>query len=68
MTIAADGTDMGTMQEATLVLANKAREWRMLRQPVMATAKELKDLDRRDHQLRFEICNAALHWLWHLEN
>ena len=59
---------MGTKDEAQTALVAKLREWRELRQPMMATRKELDACDRRERQLRFEICNAGLHWLWHLEN
>jgi hypothetical protein len=65
---AEDRKYMGTAADAQTALLAKLREWRELRQPMMATGKELKVRDRRENQLRFEICNAGLHWLWHVEN
>ena len=59
---------MGTPERAYAALMEKAREWRKLRQPMMATAKELRERDKREHQVRFELANAALLWLWHEEN
>lgn len=65
---AEDRKIMGAKDEAQIALVAKLREWRELRQPMMATRKELDARDQRERQLRFEICNAGLHWLWHLEN
>jgi hypothetical protein len=45
-----------------------AREWRKLRQPVMASKRELDEIEKRERQVRFELANAALLWLWHIEN
>lgn len=68
MSAAEDRKYMGTEKDAQTALLAKLREWRELRQPIMATRAELKNRDRRESQLRFEICNAGLHWLWHVEN
>ena len=59
---------MGTAEDAQAALILKAREWRELRQPIMATAKELWARDRQEHQVRFELANAAVLWLWHQEH
>lgn len=65
---AEDRRFMGTSEGAEAALLAKLREWRELRQPSMDTAKGHRDRERRENQLRFEICNAGLHWLWHAEN
>jgi hypothetical protein len=59
---------MGSREDAETALIAKLREWRELRQPLMAMPSVHRDRERRENQLRFEICNAGLHWLWHLEN
>ena len=59
---------MGTAEDAQAALILKAQEWRELRQPIMATAKKLRDRDWEEHQVRFELANAAVLWLWHREN
>ena len=63
-----DRAMMGTEDAARDALVTKLREWRTLRQPVIASKIELKARELRERQLRFEICNAGLHWLWHVEN
>lgn len=65
---AEDRRIMGTREAADVALIAKLREWRKLRQPSIGTAKSHRDQERREHQLRFEICNTGLHWLWHVEN
>lgn len=64
----ADRTVMGTPEAAHEALVAKAREWRELRQPLMATSAVLKKRDAREHDVRFQLANAALLWLWHEEN
>lgn len=59
---------MGTSEAARLALAEKAREWREVRQPSIATRAQHRDTERREHQVRFELANLALHWLWHEEH
>jgi hypothetical protein len=59
---------MGNAEEARSALLAKAREWCELRQPMMATAKELRERDQREHQVRFELANAAALWAWHEEH
>jgi hypothetical protein len=59
---------MGTPEEAKAALIVKTREWRELRRPRIATAREHKKINQREYQVRFELANAALHWLWHEEN
>ena len=68
MSASEDRALMGAPEAAREALAAKAREWRDLRQPIMATPKELKARDAREHQVRFELANAVLLWLWHEEN
>ena len=63
-----DAAMMGTPEAARDALMTKAREWREIRQPTMATRKELNARDRREHQVRFELANVALLWLWHEEH
>lgn len=65
---AEDRKYMGTEADAKAALINKLQDWRELRQPMIASRMEHKERERREHQLRFEICNAGLHWLWHVEN
>ena len=59
---------MGTPQEARDGLIAAARLWRELRQPIMATPKELRAIEGREREARFQLANAALLWLWHEEN
>lgn len=59
---------MGTQDQAREALIEKARAWRELRQPSIATASEHRRIDKLEHQIRFELANAALLWLWHEEN
>lgn len=59
---------MGSPADATADLIAKAREWRQLRQPVMADRKTREKLDLSERKVRFELANAALLWLWHQEN
>lgn len=59
---------MGTRDEAYAALIAKARKWRELRQPIIADRRELREIDREERQVRFELANAALLWLWHEEN
>jgi|HubBroStandDraft_2_1064218.scaffolds.fasta_scaffold2434461_1 hypothetical protein len=59
---------MGSPEGAHEALVAKAREWRALRQPQIATSAELKRNDVRESQVRFELANAALLWLWHEEH
>jgi hypothetical protein len=69
MTVSAeDRAIMGTPAASKDALVAKLREWRELRQPLIAQAKEHKDREQLERQLRFEIANAGLHWLWHEEN
>ena len=68
MTATEDRQYMGTPAEAAEALIAKAREWRETRQPFMGTRKQHRDRDAREHQVRFELANAALLWLWHQEN
>ena len=60
--------DMGSALDAKVTLIEKARLWRSLRQPIMATAKELREIEAKEREARFQLANAALHWLWHVEN
>lgn len=65
-----DATDtaMGTMEKAIFSLAAKTRIWRKLRQPLVASPAEQKARDLAEREARFQVANAALHWLWHQEN
>jgi len=68
MATAEDRQYMGTAHDAAEALKAKAREWRDVRQPLIATPGVHRAREVRDHQLRFEIANAVLLWLWHQEN
>ena len=59
---------MGTPEAAEADLIAKAREWRELRQPRMATSAEHKRIDILERECKFQLANAALLWLWHQEN
>ncbi len=64
----ADRQYMGTAADAKAGLIEKATAWRKTRQPSMATAAEHRSADNLEHQIRFELANAAMLWLWHEEN
>src|SRR6202035_6018931 len=59
---------MGTPEAAYAALVAKAREWRAVRQPLAAGPKRQREFVARQNQVRFELANAALLWLWHVEN
>lgn len=59
---------MGSPEDAKSALMDKAREWKELRQPLIASATEQRKRTVRDQQVRFELANAALLWLWHEEH
>jgi hypothetical protein len=59
---------MGSPEAAEAALKAKAAEWRKLRQPLMANAAQQRNVEREEQQVRFELANAALLWLWHQEN
>ncbi len=59
---------MGTAADAKASLIEHTREWRELRQPRMATAKEHRRVQAAETEARFRLANAALIWLWHEEN
>ena len=63
-----DAKIMGTPEEAAEKLAALAMQWRQLRQPLMADAKEHRRIDSAERECRFQLANAALLWLWHREN
>ncbi len=58
---------MGTPEEARQALIEKARAWRALRQPRMATPAEHRKEEAREREARFQLANAAVLWLWHEE-
>jgi hypothetical protein len=64
----ADREFMGTPEAAKADLIVKAKAWRELRQPSMATPREHRKRDAADAEARFQLANAALLWLWHEEN
>lgn len=63
-----DRAIMGTPEEAKAALLEKAREWRTLRQPMIATGPDLRRNEVAERECRFQLANAALLWLWHEEN
>ncbi len=58
---------MGTQEDALRDLLNKIRIWRGLRQPYMAPAREQRKRETAEHEARFQLANAAVLWLWHME-
>lgn len=60
--------NMGNAHDAKVALIEKARLWRSLRQPIMGTAKQLKENETQEREARFQLANAAMLWLWHEEN
>lgn len=65
---ALDRQYMGTAVDAKTALLEKTRAWRETRQPSMATSAEHRKSETLERQLRFELANAALLWLWHEEH
>jgi hypothetical protein len=69
MTVSAeDRAVMGTPEAAKEALFAKVREYRECRQPRMAPAAEHRRIEKREHQVRFELAEAAMLFLWHEEN
>lgn len=68
MTEVDDAGLMGDPAEAKTALLEKARAWRELRQPSIDSAAGHRATEKNEHQVRFELANAALLWLWHEEN
>lgn len=66
--IAEDRQYMGTKGDAEAALIEKARAWRETRQPVIGPAHTVRAMEKLDQQFRFELANAAVLWLWHIEN
>jgi hypothetical protein len=59
---------MGSPADAKQALINLARKWRTERQPTIGTRTELRNLENRERETRFQLANAALLWLWHEEH
>ena len=59
---------MGTPEAAKAALIERAREWRSLRQPSMDTRAGHRKIEIQEREVRFQLANAALLWLWHEEN
>ncbi len=59
---------MGTPEEARQDLIEKARAYRLLRQPRMAPAAEHRKTEAAEREARFQLAGAAVHWLWHEEH
>jgi len=55
-----------TLEKVREILAQRIRDWRELQQPFQGTAKEIKERDVRERELRTQIARAAAHWL-HIE-
>ena len=66
--LSVDRNVMGTAQDAREKLAALAAEYRLCRQPYMATAKEHKQREAMERETRLRLADAALLWLWHEEN
>jgi hypothetical protein len=58
---------MGTFAAAESALAEAAAVWRQFRQPRVDTAAGHKRADAMEREARFRLANAALLWLWHVE-
>lgn len=65
---AEDRRIMGSTEAAKLALIDRTKEWRALRQPVMANRAALNEIDAKEREARFQLANAAALWLWHEEN
>lgn len=59
---------MGTVEDAKATLIAATREWRELRQPLIASAKEHRQREAQEQEALFRLGNAAMLWLWHEEN
>ena len=59
---------MGTPEAAKAALLKLTREWRDLRQPLVGSGAAQKRRELLDREVRFQLANAALLWLWHEEN
>jgi len=59
---------IGTPEDAEAKLIDLSRRWRKMRQPMMGTAKEIRSAESLEREIRFQLANAALGWLWHQEN
>lgn len=59
---------MGTAESARAALLSKVRQWRTFRQPTVGTAETTRGALAREHQVRFELANAAALWAWHEEH
>ncbi len=68
MSIEEDRKYMGTPEAAKADLIEKARAWRLTRQPSMDTAAGHRKAEAQEREVRFQLANAALHWLWHEEH
>lgn len=62
----ADAAIMGTRTDAESKLCALVDQWNELRKPLMAPAKEHKRRDIAEHEVRFQIANAAALLAWHL--
>jgi hypothetical protein len=63
-----DRSVMGTPEAAKEALICHARAWREIRQPSMDTRAGHNARDVNEREIRFQLANAALLWLWHEEN
>jgi hypothetical protein len=50
---------MGTMDEAKAKFMTAVDAWLALRQPMMGTAKALRQMQARETEARFQLANAA---------
>lgn len=58
---------MGTFAAAEAALAEAAAVWRQFRQPRVDTAAGHKKANAMEREAQFRLANAALLWLWHVE-
>ena len=60
--------DMGTREEAESRFLTACDAWIETRQPLMANAAAHKKRDALEHEMRFQLANAALHLAWHMRH
>lgn len=60
--------DMGTREEAESRFLAACDAWIATRHPLMANAAAHKKRDAQEHEMRFQLANAAIHLAWHMRD
>jgi len=63
-TRAMSDVDMGTREQAEERFIAACDDWIALRQPIMASPRELRNRDACEREARFQLANAAIHLAW----